>query len=290
MSTVSVFTLLQRSDKNMGAVNARVRDYALELVKRAYHQGIYVIITDGFRSYAEQDKLYAQGRTTKGNVVTNAKGGQSIHNFGYAIDYALMDSKGKIHWDINRDLNGNQVKDWFEVGKIGKQMGFQWGGDWTSFKDYPHLDFQKGLTLAQFRAGKRPTIPALKARGYLGIGDDGSEVMEMQKLANTKGAKLEVDGVFGEGTRNWLLVFQKNNKLTPDGLYGKNSRDILSWIQKPKEEVKEAVKKPTVAQKKFAESFDRMVKLKITDGSNPKDYATREEVAVMIDRALQTIK
>ena len=41
-------------------------------------------------------------------------------------------------------------------------MGFEWGGDWTSFKDYTHLQFTRGLTIAQLKAGKRPTFPPLK--------------------------------------------------------------------------------------------------------------------------------
>lgn len=235
MVRVSVFTLLQKSDKNMGAVNARIREMALELVKRSYHQGLNVVITDGFRSYAEQDKIYSQGRTTSGKIVSNAKGGQSIHNFGYAVDFALTSEGGTVHWDVNKDLNTNKKKDWFEVGAIAKQIGFSWGGDWKDFKDYPHVDFTGGLSLASFRAGKRPSVPVLKNRGYLGIGDDGDEVEAMQKLANAKGAKLEVDGIFGEGSQKWLTEFQKKNKLTPDGLYGKNSKDILSWVQPPKQ-------------------------------------------------------
>lgn len=48
------------------------------------------------------------------------------------------------------------------MASIAKSMGFEWGGDWTSFKDYPHLQFNKGLTISQLRAGKRPTFPPLK--------------------------------------------------------------------------------------------------------------------------------
>lgn len=105
--------------------------------------GIQLRIIQGYRSYAEQDELYAQGRTKSGNRITNAKGGQSNHNFGLAIDVAEI-KDGKI--------------DWFEqevilpkVAPIGKKWGFDWGGDWKSFKDKPHFEMMFGKSLSELR-------------------------------------------------------------------------------------------------------------------------------------------
>src|SRR5690606_33820569 len=114
-----------------------------------------VQISSGYRSNAEQQKLYNQGRTTPGNIVTNARPGQSVHNYGLAIDFFLVSDDGnRALWTVNNK--------WKRVAAIGKSMGFQWGGDWKSFPDYPHLDMQKGLSLSQLAAGKRPTIPPLE--------------------------------------------------------------------------------------------------------------------------------
>lgn len=160
MAVVELQTLLDRSTKNMGSgMNSVVKESALEVIRRAYEKGIYVQLSAGFRSYAEQNALYAKGRTKPGSVVTNARGGYSNHNFGLAIDYFLTDKEGKIaHWDIRKDMNANQVADWIEVANIAKSLGFAWGGDWKSFPDYPHLEMTGGLSTAQLRAGSRPRL------------------------------------------------------------------------------------------------------------------------------------
>lgn len=50
-------------------------DYRLEtLLKKCAKKGIYLIITEGFRTKEYQDVLYAKGRTKPGKIVTNAKG------------------------------------------------------------------------------------------------------------------------------------------------------------------------------------------------------------------------
>lgn len=100
-------------------------------------------ITQGYRSIEEQNKLYAQGRTTPGSIVTNAKGGQSFHNYGVAVDFVFR----KEGYSASNSL-------WQTFGAIGKKHGFEWGGDWTSFIDRPHLEIKLGYTLKDFQDGK----------------------------------------------------------------------------------------------------------------------------------------
>lgn len=98
-----------------------------------------------FRSFEEQDTLYAQGRTKPGPIVTNSKGGQSYHNYGLAVDFCLIWDKngdGKIAndeiiWDRTTDINKNHIIDWIEVVKIFTKYGWEWG---ASFGDYPHFE------------------------------------------------------------------------------------------------------------------------------------------------------
>lgn len=131
---------------------------ATALIERAYALGIPIVITQGLRTIAEQDALYAQGRTTKGSIVTNAKGGTSYHNYGLAIDFALLLPDGKsVSWDTGRDGNNDKIPDWQQVAQEAKKLGFDWGGDWTSFKDYSHLEMAFGLTMKQLQAGVKPT-------------------------------------------------------------------------------------------------------------------------------------
>ncbi|WP_230157875.1 M15 family metallopeptidase [Peribacillus sp. Bi96] len=127
-----------------------------ELIQQANALGITVIITAGFRSLDEQNALYEKGRLTKGNIVTNAKGGESLHNFGLAIDFALLNKQGEAIWDMEYDGNDNGKSDWMEVVTIAKGLGFDWGGDWAGFKDYPHLQMTFGLSLRELQQGKQP--------------------------------------------------------------------------------------------------------------------------------------
>lgn len=107
------------------------------------------------RTFAEQDALYAQGRTTQGAKVTNAKGGQSWHNYGLAIDIVLLQDKDgngtheTASWDNKIDFDGDGVADWLEVVYVFKLYGWEWGGDWRSFRDTPHFQKTLGLTIAE---------------------------------------------------------------------------------------------------------------------------------------------
>jgi peptidoglycan LD-endopeptidase CwlK len=139
------------------ALNPIVKEKSTQLIQQSAKKGIVIVITDGFRSVADQNKLYEQGRTTDGNIVTNAKGGESYHNYGLAIDFALKAPTGNVIWDMQYDGNKNGKADWTEVVRMAKALGFDWGGDWAKFKDYPHLQMNFGLTLAQLLNGERPS-------------------------------------------------------------------------------------------------------------------------------------
>ncbi|MFL5493821.1 MAG: M15 family metallopeptidase [Gemmatimonadales bacterium] len=110
------------------------------------HQGLTLLVTQGLRTWAEQDALYAKGRTVKPigpqYIVTKAKGGQSWHNFGLAFDIAVLDALGKTDWDTSHP-------GWGIAATAGKSVGLEWGGDWTGFKDLPHFQYTGKLTLAQ---------------------------------------------------------------------------------------------------------------------------------------------
>lgn len=132
------------SERNIEKLHPKVRDKARELINRVEKElGIKLRVTSTLRTYAEQDKLYAQGRTTKGNIVTNAKGGQSNHNFGTALDVVPI-VNGQADWKTTADT-------WNKIGTIGKSLGFVWGGDWKSLVDKPHFEMTFNNSLAQMR-------------------------------------------------------------------------------------------------------------------------------------------
>lgn len=108
--------------------------------------GDYVMIS-GNRTFAEQDELYAQGRTNPGNRVTNARGGYSNHNFGIAGDYGVF--RGKLYLDGSAPETAAKVHKACSVH--AKACGLEWGGTWAGFKDLPHYEVGTGLSLATKR-------------------------------------------------------------------------------------------------------------------------------------------
>jgi len=108
------------------------------------------------RTFAEQNALFAQGRTRlfdssgkRLGVVTKARGGQSVHNYGLALDIVLIKDNRTASWEDNVDFDRDGKADWMEVVNILKSNGWEWGGDWKSFKDKPHFEKRFGYTWKQ---------------------------------------------------------------------------------------------------------------------------------------------
>jgi|SRR6266850_2720825 len=89
-------------------------------------------VTQGLRTWAEQDELYAQGRTAPGEIVTKAPAGHSQHNFGLAIDIVPLDNHGVPIWD-------NTLPVWKRLIALAQGLGLESGAIWKTLKDYPHL-------------------------------------------------------------------------------------------------------------------------------------------------------
>ena len=130
-------------------LHPRVAEMASKFIERCDAAGIDVIITSTYRDHESQATLYAQGRTAPGRKVTNAKPGQSWHNWKLAFDFCPI-VNGKAAWE---DENLFTV-----CGEIGEQIGLEWAGRWKSFRELAHMQYTGGLTLADLQAGK--TLPA----------------------------------------------------------------------------------------------------------------------------------
>ena len=130
------------SNARIAGLHPEVRGLAAEFVNRVESElGITLRVTQGTRTYAEQDALYAQGRTAPGDVVTNARGGYSNHNFGLAFDVVEIRADGSANWNT----------DWDALGRVAADVGLAWGGNWTTFVDRPHFELDAGLSTAQLR-------------------------------------------------------------------------------------------------------------------------------------------
>ena len=118
--------------RDITVCHPRLQTLTAQLVDKCAGAGLPIKIGESFRSVAEQDALYAQGRTQPGSIVTNAKGSSysSQHQWGIAADFYRADGKGAY----------NEAGDYFNrVGAIAKQLGLAWGGDWKSIVDKPHV-------------------------------------------------------------------------------------------------------------------------------------------------------
>lgn len=104
-----------------------------------------MLIYSTLRDKSSQDALYAQGRTAPGKIVTNAKGGDSYHQYGVAFDFVpLVD--GKPAWD--------DTDRYEQCAEIGEKLGLEWGGNFKSFRDRPHMQDTLGFSVAEYKAGK----------------------------------------------------------------------------------------------------------------------------------------
>lgn len=114
--------------------------------------GLHFHLYDALRTWEMQDELYSKGRTSLGAIVTNAKGGDSWHNYGLAADYILDGNVTKpgIQWSWNTraDMNADGRNDWMQMGSIALNHGMEWGGNWKHFPDLPHVQKRYGLLLA----------------------------------------------------------------------------------------------------------------------------------------------
>ena len=123
------------------------KKFLTDAKKVAADYGCDYVAISGNRTYKEQDALYAKGRTKPGKIVTNARGGQSNHNFGIAADFGVF-CNGQYIDETNPKLASKIHKD---VAKDSLDYGIEWGGNWKSFKDEPHFEISTGLSLAEKR-------------------------------------------------------------------------------------------------------------------------------------------
>jgi len=116
----------------LSAVKPELAEKCRTIIQLAANEGFSLIVTNGFRTTEEQNELYKIGRRgiTGEKKVTNARGGQSNHNHGAAVDFAFV-VNGEISWEDSLYQN---------VGRWAKIVGLNWGGNWQKFKDFPHVE------------------------------------------------------------------------------------------------------------------------------------------------------
>jgi hypothetical protein len=93
----------------------------------------------GRRTCAEQNAIYAQGRSTPGDVVTQARGCQSWHVLGRAVDADVVDGQ-----------TGTMASEalYAAAGALWKSAGGTWGGSFPGFPDIGHFEWHPGVSLS----------------------------------------------------------------------------------------------------------------------------------------------
>ena len=129
------------------------RKFMKDIASAGLTDGFQVRVISGTRTYDEQNALYAKGRPNDGPSVTNARGGQSNHNFGIAWDVGIFTSTGTYIDDlIKKKVMTSKAVDaaYKKIGAYGKSLGLYWGGDWHN-PDYPHFQMLDNELLGTIR-------------------------------------------------------------------------------------------------------------------------------------------
>jgi peptidoglycan L-alanyl-D-glutamate endopeptidase CwlK len=133
------------NSRSLSDLNPKVAAMCSEFINRCKAEGIDILITSTYRDAESQNALYAQGRTTPGKKVTNAKGGQSFHNWKVAFDFCPI---------VNGKPNWSDTALYEKCGTIAEGVGLEWAGRWKTFKELAHCQYTGGLSLLDFQAGK----------------------------------------------------------------------------------------------------------------------------------------
>jgi len=136
---VAVNDLLVRID--LQTINPSFLERIREMLEACRAAGFDYFAISGYRSAAEQDELYAQGRTKPGNIVTNSQGFQSAHNFGIALDFARDKDTSRAGLQPGWD-----APDYDVLGREAVARGLIWGGNFTKLKDRPHVQMAGYVT------------------------------------------------------------------------------------------------------------------------------------------------
>ncbi|HBR56093.1 MAG TPA: peptidase M15 [Blastocatellia bacterium] len=140
-------TFEPRTESRIRTLHPKAQALARKTLKVIRNGGVNARIISGTRTYVEQNRIFSQGRFgNPGKKVTNARGGQSNHNFGIAWDIGIFDANGKYLGESPLYAKAGQLAAAAGIPKL------EWGGNWVSFKDMPHYQHSSGLNISQVRA------------------------------------------------------------------------------------------------------------------------------------------
>jgi peptidoglycan LD-endopeptidase CwlK len=127
------------SEARLQLVDPVLSNKIYQLATMLETENIIFRVTQGLRTWADQQVLYAQGRTTPGKIVTNAPPGYSYHQFGLAVDIVPMDQDPpQPDWNITHPI-------WQRIIVVSESLGLVSGSCFSTIKDWPHLQYTGGV-------------------------------------------------------------------------------------------------------------------------------------------------
>jgi peptidoglycan L-alanyl-D-glutamate endopeptidase CwlK len=133
------------NSRDLNELLPQVKTKVEHFIQLCKDNNIDLLVTSTYRDFESQAALYSQGRTSPGKIVTNAGPGDSYHNWRCAIDVVPL-VNGKADWDGSHPV-------WAEIGRLGKEAGLEWAGEWVHFKELAHFQYSGGLTIAKLKEG-----------------------------------------------------------------------------------------------------------------------------------------
>lgn len=128
-------------EQDLKSLHPHVARKVRKLMEAMSEIGLPCTIVSAYRSFRQQNELYAKGRTADGRIVTQAKGGQSYHNYGLAADLLPLVCAKDRDWAPEHQA-------WKMLGVLAEKMGFVWGG---RFGDRPHIEYTRGMHYSQLK-------------------------------------------------------------------------------------------------------------------------------------------
>lgn len=125
--------------QKLRGVHPKVIEKLFKILYDAKLNGLLIYLHTGYRSGEEQNKLYEQGRSKPGLIVTDAVAYESAHNFGLAFDLCWKTTTGRLTWDAPKE-------EWLKLGKIGEKHGFEWGGRWLKKEQKEKMTLEEQKT------------------------------------------------------------------------------------------------------------------------------------------------
>jgi peptidoglycan LD-endopeptidase CwlK len=125
------------SEQRLSGVHPFLASKIRQLADLLSKEGVTIRVTQGLRTWEEQQRLYDQGRTAPGQIVTDAPPGYSWHQFALAVDVVPMMELGP-DWNVTHPV-------WARIVQVGTSLGLDSGATWRTYKDYPHFQLTGNL-------------------------------------------------------------------------------------------------------------------------------------------------